>query len=70
MESTFTKYRQDILRQEELKSLIHVPLLECVSKIIYIYIFLSLWYSTEDSKSGENESVPYSLGMVRREVCF
>lgn len=37
LESAETKYIQDILRQEELKSLIHVPLMEYISKIICIF---------------------------------
>lgn len=37
LESAETKYIQDILRQEELKSLIHVPLMEYISKIIFIF---------------------------------
>lgn len=59
LERAETKYIKDILRQEELKSLIHVPLMEYISKIICIF-FLSLWYFTQDSKSEQrkNSCVP------------
>lgn len=45
------------LRQEELKSLIHVPLLEYVSKMICIFFFFCPYgNSTQDSKSQDSKS--------------
>ena len=37
LKNTETKYIQRILRQEELKSLTHLPLLEYVGKILCIF---------------------------------